>query len=195
MPPAITIPDPITAYATSSAGTAVHYAPPTATDDFDGTVAVNCSPQYGATFGLGTTDVNCTATDTAGNTVTKSFTVSVVYSWSGVLQPINTDGSSIFKLGSTVPVKFQLSGASAGIQNATARLFMLKLSNGVTGTEVEAVSTAAATSGNQFRWDSSNAQYIFNWGTKGLSSGAGTYQLRIDLGDGLVRVVNVSLRH
>jgi hypothetical protein len=30
------------------------------------------------------------------------------YTCSGILQPINTDGSSVFKLGRTVPVKFQL---------------------------------------------------------------------------------------
>ena len=37
-----------------------------------------------------------------------------------MLQPINADGSSVFKAGSTVSVKFQLTGASAGITNATA---------------------------------------------------------------------------
>ena len=41
-----------------------------------------------------------------------SFMVSVAYAWSGVLQPVNADGSSVFKLGSTVPVTFQLTGPS-----------------------------------------------------------------------------------
>ena len=114
------------------------------------------------------------------------------YPWSGFLQPINADGSSIFKLGSTVPVKFQLAAASAGITNAVARLSCAKVSNGVVGTEMEAVSSAAATTGNLFRYDATTNQYIFNWGTKGLT--VGTYRLSIDLGDGVQRIVNVSLK-
>src|SRR6185436_6712518 len=53
-----------------------------ATDDVDGSVAVTC--KIGATtitsprtFPLGTTTVDCTATDAAGNEATGSFTVTV----------------------------------------------------------------------------------------------------------------------
>ncbi|HEY6244006.1 MAG TPA: FG-GAP-like repeat-containing protein [Pyrinomonadaceae bacterium] len=191
-PPSFTVPSNITTGATTSSGAAVSYDTPVATDDFDGIVPVNCSPQSGSSFALDTTQVTCSATDSAGNATQKSFNVTVTYAWSAVLQPINSDGSSIFKVGSTVPVKFQLSGECAGIQNAIARLFIAKISDGIAGNELEASSTLAATSGNQFRYDASSCQYIFNWGTKGLSSG--TYQLRIDLGDGVVRVVNVSLK-
>jgi hypothetical protein len=51
--------------------------------------------------------------------------------------------------------------------------------------------TAAPTTGDLFRYDGTS-QYIYNWGTKGLT--AGTYQLRIDLGDGVSRTVNISLK-
>jgi hypothetical protein len=51
--------------------------------------------------------------------------------------------------------------------------------------------TAAPTTGDLFRYDGTS-QYIYNWGTKGLT--AGTYQLRIDLGDGSSRAVNISLK-
>ena len=85
-------------------------------------------------FPLGTTTVTCTATDKAGNTGTESFTVTVTAAWSNVLQPVNADGSSIFKLGSTVPVKFQLTGASAGITNLSARLYLQRIGAGTTGT-------------------------------------------------------------
>jgi hypothetical protein len=192
-PPALTVPTNITADGTSAQGAAISFTA-SANDIVDPHPTVSCVPISGSAFALGTTSVQCTATDSAGNTAHKSFNVTVTYPWSGVLQPINPDGSSIFKLGSTVPVKFQLSGASAGIQNAIAHLFIAKISDGLTGNELEASSTAAATSGNQFRYDASICQYIFNWGTKGLSTGAGTYQLRIDLGDGVLRVVNVSLK-
>ena len=46
-------------------------------DIVDGRVAVTCVPPSGSTFPLGTTTVECSATDTAGNTVTGSFTVTV----------------------------------------------------------------------------------------------------------------------
>jgi hypothetical protein len=99
-----------------------------------------------------------------------------------VLQPVNADGSSIFKLGATVPVKFALIGYSAGITDATAKLTFRKVDNVIEGTEVEATSTSAATTGNLFRYDAESGQYVFNWGTKGLEQG--TYKLTIDPGDG-----------
>lgn len=120
----------------------------------------------------------------------ETITVGTGYTWSGLLQPINQNGSSIFKLGRTVPVKFQLTGASAGVTNAVARLYLAKITDSVIGTEEEADSTSNATEGNLFRY--SGGQYIFNLSTDGLT--VGTYQLRVDMGDGVLRVVNISLR-
>jgi len=74
--PVLTLPSNMTVKATSFAGAAVTFAP-TATDDVDGSVAVTCVPASGSTFALGTTTVNCSATDAAGNTATGSFTVTV----------------------------------------------------------------------------------------------------------------------
>jgi hypothetical protein len=78
------------------------------------------------------------------------------------------------------------------VASAIATLSYSKVSNGVTGSEVEAVSTAAATTGSLFRYEASSGQYIFNWSTKGLT--VGTYLLKINLGDGVPRTVQVSLR-
>jgi len=181
-----------TAVATSANGAVVSYTAPTATDIVDGSVAASCDKASGGVFALGSTTVTCTAKDAAGNTGAKSFTVTVTAAWSNVLQPVNADGSSIFKLGSTVPVKFQLTGASAGITNLSARLYLQRVGAGATGTTLEAISTSNATTGNLFRYDATSGQYIFNLNTKTLS--AGTYQLRIDLGDGVLRTVNISLR-
>jgi DNA/RNA endonuclease G (NUC1) len=116
--------------------------------------------------------------------------VGVGYTWTGFLAPVNPDGSSIFKLGRTVPMKFALTGASAGVTNAVARLYVAKLTDSILGTEEQTESAAAATAGNLFRY--SDGQYVFNLSTDGLT--AGTYQLRVDTGDGVVRVVNISLR-
>jgi hypothetical protein len=119
-------------------------------------------------------------------------TCPATYAWSGVLQPVNADGSSVFKLGSTVPVKFALTGDSASITTLQATLFVAKISNSIVGTDGEAVSTSAATTGNLFRYDPTSGLYVFNWSTKGLSSG--TYQLRIDLGDGVLHTVILGLK-
>ncbi len=53
------------------------YSPPTATDNVDGAVPVACTPAPGAGFPLGTTQVNCTATDSSGNHSSASFSVTV----------------------------------------------------------------------------------------------------------------------
>jgi hypothetical protein len=180
----------LTITATSSSGATAAFNP-TATDDVDGNVPVICAPSSGNNFPLGTTIVTCTASDNGGNIATGNFTVSVIYAWSGFLQPINQDGSSIFKLGSTIAVKFQLTGVSAGVQNATAKFSYVKISNKVSNGAMKPSTTAAPTTGDLFRYDGTS-QYIYNWGTKGLT--AGTYQLRIDLGDGVSRTVNISLK-
>ena len=49
----------------------------TASDVVDPTLIVVCSPASGATFAVGTTTVNCTATDDANNQSSASFTVTV----------------------------------------------------------------------------------------------------------------------
>ncbi|HSL54519.1 MAG TPA: DNA/RNA non-specific endonuclease, partial [Pyrinomonadaceae bacterium] len=118
----------------------------------------------------------------------RTFTVGVGYSWSGLLAPVQAGGT--YKLGRTLPLKFQLTGASAGITDAEIRLLVYKVSDNVVGNAVDVESNSAATTGNLFRFE--NGEYVFNWSTAGLT--AGTYQLQIDMGDGVVRAVNISLR-
>ena len=180
--------------ATSANGAVATWTAPTASDAVDANATTTCSPASGDTFALGNTTVSCTASDASGNeSAAQSFTVNVTYAASGALQPINANGSSIFKLGSTVPVKFQLTGDSAGITNAIANIKVARVTTGIAGTESEATTSTAASTGSAFRYDSTSNQYIYNWGTKGMAEG--TYQIRIDLGDGKGdRTVNVSLK-
>ena len=117
----------------------------------------------------------------------------VGYYFSGFRPPINDDGTSIFKLKSTVPVKFQLKDFRGNfISTAVAKIYTAKIGNSVIGTETEAISTSAATTGNLFRYDATDNQYIFNLGTKTLS--AGTWQIRVLLDDGTSKTVLISLR-
>jgi hypothetical protein len=184
------MPADISLTATSASGAVATYAP-TAIDAVDGTVAATCSPPSGSTFALGVTQVTCQATDKAGNKGSAQvFAVKVGVPWSNVLSPLNADGSSVYKIGSTVPVKFQLTGTAASIGNLPAKLYYAKVGNSLPGTEVEALSTSAADTGNQFRYDATAKQYIFNLSTKGFSEG--TYQLRIDLGDGIPHTVTIT---
>ena len=118
----------------------------------------------------------------------RQFTVAVAYTWSNLLAPVQAGGT--YKAGRTIPIKFQLTGASAGVTDAVARLQIFKISNDVLGDPIDVESTSAATSGNLFRY--SSGYYIFNLDTSAM--GPGTYQLQVDTGDGVLRAVNISLR-
>jgi hypothetical protein len=190
-PPVLTVPDSFSAVATSSEGAVVSFEA-SAADDTDGPITPNCVPASGTTFAPGDTTVTCTATDVAGNVGTGNFVISVIYAWSGVLQPVNAAGDSIFQAGRTVPVKFALTGASSGVSDLAAEFSWAKMGDFIEGGTVEALTNVAPTAGNLFRYDPTAGQYIFNWSTKGL--GSGTYLLTIDLGDGTEHTVVVSLR-
>jgi hypothetical protein len=114
------------------------------------------------------------------------------YSWSGVLQPINAEGTSVFKLGSTIPTKFKLTAACAGNPDLLATIYFYQVT-GSEGPVNEAFSTSAADTGTTFRYSASGDQYIYNLGTKGLTSG--TWHIGIDLHDGAgIRMVSVGLK-
>ncbi len=142
---------------------------------------------------VGTKIFKVVVMDNAGNKIEQPLSYYVRYGYNGVLPPINQDGSSIFKLGRVIPVKFQLKdGAGNFIFTAIARIYLSKVSNDVTGTEIEAESVGEANSGNLFRYSSADNQYIFNLGTSYLSQG--TWRIRIELDDGSSKYVNLSLK-
>jgi hypothetical protein len=189
------VPARLVAYATSTAGAKVTYALPTALDAVDGATPVTCTPAPGARFPVGQTAVACTTIDAAGNANATSFGVKVQYQApaDGTFfgPPLKADGSATFKRNSTIPVKFRLTGASAGITNLVARLHLARTSNGVAGTIVEPSSNAAPDGGNVFRYDGAG-QYIYNLSTKPLA--VGKWLLEVDLGDGAPRQIAISLR-
>jgi len=141
----------------------------------------------------GETTLYYRSADKAGNQAAKTSTYHIRYVYSGVLKPINQDGSSEFKLGGAIPVKFQLADAGGSfITGATARLYLAKIENGAPGREIEAVSAGSANTGNLFRYDAADNQYIFNLKTRELSTGA--WRLRIAPGDGASRYADITLR-
>ncbi len=66
-----------TVEASTAGGAAVTFSTPTATDTVDGSVTPTCTPASNSVFPVGTTTVNCTATDAHNNSATKSFHVTV----------------------------------------------------------------------------------------------------------------------
>jgi sialate O-acetylesterase len=74
--PVLTLPTNITTPATSASGATVSFTL-SANDGVSGAVPPVCSPASGSTFPIGTTTVQSTATDAAGNIATGSFTITV----------------------------------------------------------------------------------------------------------------------
>ncbi|NVM21677.1 MAG: putative metal-binding motif-containing protein [Desulfobacterales bacterium] len=117
-----------------------------------------------------------------------------IYVFGGFQQPINVDGSSIFKAGKTIPVKISLSDCSgANISAATVKIAINKVTDLVLGTEDELDIEASgnANTGNIFRYDETDQQFIFNLSTKGLT--AGTYSVYAKPDDGSSYSVMYSL--
>jgi hypothetical protein len=75
-PPTINVPTDMTVDATSPNGEAVTYEV-TVTDDGDPNPTLSCDPTSGSTFPIGTTIVECTATDSSGHSANASFYVVV----------------------------------------------------------------------------------------------------------------------
>ncbi|MEW5851037.1 MAG: Calx-beta domain-containing protein [Myxococcota bacterium] len=74
--PTMTVPANPRVEGTSPSGATVAFAV-TAWDVVDGNITPSCTHSSNALFGLGTTTVSCSATDGHGNTVSRSFTVTV----------------------------------------------------------------------------------------------------------------------
>jgi hypothetical protein len=168
----------------------------TASDEISGVYSATGDITSGAVLDvskIGKYTLTFAAVDKVGNATTKSITYYVQYDYSGLSALINSDGSSTFKLGSTIPVKFQLKDANGlYVTDAAAKLYAAKVTDGVVESENPAVSTATASSGNTFRYNSTSDQYIFNLNTRDLA--AGSVQIRIELGDGTSNVVKIKLR-
>lgn len=75
--PTLSCPSDVTAEATSASGASVSYAPATASDTVTASPVLDYSRASGARFPLGTTHVNVTATDEAGNSAACTFDVTV----------------------------------------------------------------------------------------------------------------------
>jgi lysophospholipase L1-like esterase len=168
----------------------------TCTDEEGGSGVADCDgPEWLDTDSVGTKTFTVTTRDVAGNEAVETFTYEVIYAYGEVRQPINRDGSSTFRAGRVVPVKFQVTDWDREpVASATARLDRVRTYDGEYDPEEveEAVTNVAATTGNLFRYDSREQQYIYNMSTRGMAPG--TYQLFIGLDDGKQYTAVIKLR-
>jgi dipeptidyl aminopeptidase/acylaminoacyl peptidase len=133
-----------------------------------------------------------TAVDNVGHVRTASCDVGVQYAYSGLLSPVNRDGSSVFKLNSTVPLKLRLADAAdRDVDTAHIVVEMERYSSSVLGTEIESTVTATPTNGKDFTYHGAG-EYHYNLSTKPLS--VGTWNIKLTLGDGTVRRTRISVR-
>ena len=181
VPPVLRVPAGLAVTATGSNGAVVTYGVHVS-DAVDPHPTVRCRPASGSLFPLAATKVYCRASDTSGNIARARFRIVVTYAWSGFLPPIHPDGTSVVKVGRTVPLTFALVRASAEVTDAQARLLYATSSNHPCWHLVP----------TPFRYDADTGTYVALWRTKGLQPGP--YLVKIDLADGNRHIVQISLR-
>ena len=111
-------------------------------------------------------------TDSAGGAGSSSF--SALYSTgSGILQPINMTGTrSGFKLGSTIPVKIQITDCNGNpVTNLSPQVSLKKMDATPDVAVNETVVSTVPDQGTTMR-HAGDGQYIFNLATKALSQGS-----------------------
>jgi hypothetical protein len=164
----------------------------TATDVLSGIASQHASLAEPGPAGVGKFTYTVAVTDQAGNVATRNVSYTVAYAFGGFLAPVSL--AKPFKLGSTIPVKFGLADAGgASIAGATAKISLQKFSGATpAGDPLEVTSAGGANTGNLFRYDPVDNQYIFNLDTKGLS--AGTWQIIITLDDQTMKTVLVTIK-
>ena len=136
-----------------------------------------------------------------GSSSTRLHTVIAPYTFTGFLSPLSPAGtlsapsdSGTGNFTKGVPLKWQVrdsSGAFLSSLTTTQTLYATYYVGGVctAGAATGPVSvlylpTSGATGGSTFRYDPSNNQFLFNWSTKSLATGAGCYEVVLQLNDG-----------
>lgn len=155
--------------------------------------AFNYSPPAGTVLDPGTQILALSFNPDDGTNYTgasKSVSIAVLYNTAvghAFLQPINLpfQPQSVFKAGSTIPVKFHLFLADGvtPVGTAVATIRVTKGSDGVP------VLSNVPNAGTTFRYDPEEQQYIFNLSTKNWSAGSYRITALLDDGSQIIAVV------
>lgn len=138
----------------------------------------------------GTTTVTLTVNDGRGGTSTDTVNINVRYTFSGFLQPLNL--GKPFKTGSTIPVKFQITGAGGAIvTDSVASISTVSLLRAEpTGESIEGTSDMPD-SGSLFRYDETSLQYIYNLQTDSFNE---TMRIIATLDDGTSYTIDIGMK-
>ena len=113
----------------------------------------------------------------------------------GFRPPINPDGSSVWKAGRTIPVKFALYDPLGNpIANATCHLACLPWVEESVGAVSESAEATSADAGDTFRYCPESEQYIYNLSTKGMEPGAYLLEVTAEGWPGFKATVKIGLR-
>lgn len=133
------------------------------------------------------------AMDTEGNISTATATFDVLYTVNGFLQPVRSDGSSVYNQGMTLPVRFVARDVNSKVvPSVSAKLYVAKVNNGVIGNDEIPASTTVSSTGNQFRYDAGGHMYMFNLSTEAMSPGV--WQIKAVLDSGQEIKANVQIK-
>ncbi len=145
-------------------------------------------PQQSHTYGAGSYTITVSVTDKdlgTGSNGSDIGAVSFLWNMSGILQQVNAGPpNSIFKYGSTIPVKVKVTDcAGAPVNTLTLKVTWQLLSSGTpTGDVSEPYSTSAADTGNTMRFTGSpDNQYIFNLASKSFPDGTAKYRIYVTI--------------
>ena len=190
-PPVISCPANITVYLplhSTATAMVVNYTAPVGTDNCAGaTTTQTAGLASGSSFPVGTTTNTFRVTDASGNFTECSFTVTVLYDFTGFLSPVsNPPTFNMVKAGSAIPVKFSLSG-DKGLNIFAANSPQSGLIPCDTSAPVTDLTDTVSAGGSSLSYDAGSDQYDYVWKTD--SSWAGTCrQLTVTLNDGSVHV-------
>jgi hypothetical protein len=133
----------------------------------------------------GTYSATVTVTDDDGGIGSDSEAFATKLTPGALMQPINAAGTrSVFKLGSTIPVKITVTGCDGGLVTAlTPTVSLTRLDTNPDGTTNETAADVTPTNGLKMRW--SDTLYIYNLSTKlsqqtGSALTAGTYRVSVN---------------
>ena len=114
-----------------------------------------------------------------------------VEDWSGMLPPVSPDGSSVFRIGRAVPLKFQLFDETGDpVAGMSPILSLARLVDGEWGEEFKPTSTRPPLTSDVFSYR--GGTYVYTLDTRGLTAGA--YRARIAIGAGAQLYAEFSLR-
>ena len=139
---------------------------------------------------------------TAGSNYALTYvgaSLKILFAWNGFRQPINDTAhqtgltESKFKLGQTIPVKFQITDAAGTVvQQIGNPTFSRTDYLGACDTTAAPDTLPSVTADNGASFGSNGSTYSYNWSTKGITK-PGEYRIFANLADNTRRSVDICL--